>query len=295
MKDKNDMVFQRFDHIILIILSLLVVFPLTLLVMSSISAEADIIQTGYNLWPKKFDFSAYQYIFSEGSIFHSYIVTIMVTIIGTTLSILVTTSISYTLTIKELPGRNIISFLILFTMLFSGGLVPSYMMWTKMFHIKNTIWALLFPSLLCSAFHVMITKSYFQESIPKEIPESARIDGISEFGIYFRMILPLSVPIIATIGFMKALMYWNDWTNSLYYITDKRLVGVQALLNNMLTDVQYLMQSMDSSMIATDETAVPSLTLRTAIAVIGMLPMVIAYPFFQKYYLKGLTIGAVKG
>lgn len=295
MKDKSDVRFQRFDHIILGILSLLVLIPLVLLVMSSMSPEADIIQHGYTMWPARFDLSAYRYIFSEGSIFHSYLVTILVTVIGTTLSIFVTTSISYTLTIKDLPGRSVISFLILFTMLFSGGLVPSYMMWTKMFHIKNTIWALLFPSLLCSAFHVMITRSYFAESIPKEIPESARIDGISEFGIYFRMILPLSVPIIATIGFMKALMYWNDWTNSLYYITDKRLVGVQALLNNMLTDVQYLMQSMDSSMIATDETAVPSLTLRTAIAVIGMLPMVIAYPFFQKYYLKGLTIGAVKG
>ena len=141
----------------------------------------------------------------------------------------------------------------------------------------------------------MITRTYFQNNIPKEVLESARIDGMSEFGIFFKIVLPLSVPIIATIGFMNALMYWNDWKNSLYFITDKNLVGVQALLNNMLTNVQYLAQSMDASSIATDMTNIPTLGIRMAVAVVGMLPMIALYPFFQKYYMKGLTIGAVKG
>jgi putative aldouronate transport system permease protein len=141
----------------------------------------------------------------------------------------------------------------------------------------------------------MITRSYFQNNIPGEILESARIDGMTEFGILFKIVLPLSTPIIATIGFMRALMYWNDWTNSLYYITDKNLVSIQALLNNMLTNAQYLAQSMDASMVATDSANVPSLTLRMAVAVVGMLPMIALYPFFQKYYMKGLTVGAVKG
>ncbi len=227
--------------------------------------------------------------------FHSYLVTIFVTLAGTAVSVVITTMISYTLTVPGLPGKRILSFYVLFTMLFSGGLVPSYMMWCNMFHIKNTIWALLIPSLLCSAFHIMITRTYFQNNIPQEILESARIDGMTEFGIFFKIVLPLSVPILATIGFMKALMYWNDWTNSLYYITDKKLVGIQALLNNMLTNAQYLAQSMDASMVATDAAAIPSLTLRMAIAVVGMLPMIVLYPFFQKYYMKGLTVGAVKG
>lgn len=292
---KKDTGFQIIAHLSLFILCFLVVFPLALLIMSSISQEQDIIKFGYSLVPKKFDFTAYRYIFQEGSIFHSYLVTIFIAVVGTTVSVIITTMISYTLTVPGLPGKGLLSFYVLFTMLFSGGLVPSYMMWTNIFHIKNTIFALLIPSLLCNAFHILITRSYFQNNIPKEILESARIDGMTEFGIFFKVILPLSTPIIATIGFMKVLMYWNDWTNSLYYITDKQLVGIQALLNNMLKNAQYLAQSSDASMVITDAANIPSLTLRMAIAVVGMIPMIILYPFFQKYYMKGLTVGAVKG
>jgi putative aldouronate transport system permease protein len=292
---KKDTGFQIMDHIIMVILCIMVIFPLALLIMASLSAESDVIKYGYSLIPIKIDLTAYKYIFGEGSIFHSYFITIIVTLIGTVVSVIITTMLAYTLTVPGLPGKNILSFYVLFTMLFSGGLVPSYMMWSNIFHIKNTIWALLIPNLMCSAFHIMITRSYFQTSIPKEILESARIDGMNEFGIFFKIVLPLSTPIIATIGFMKALMYWNDWTNSLYYITDKKLVGIQALLNNMLTNAQYLSQSMDASMVATDAATIPSLTLRMAIAVVGMLPMIVLYPFFQKYYMKGLTLGAVKG
>ena len=292
---KRDTGFQAAAHIIMIILSLIVIFPLVLLIMSSISQESDILKYGYSIIPKALDFTAYKYIFGEGSVFNSYFITITVTIIGTVIGVIMTTMISYVLTVPGLPGKRFLSFYILFTMLFSGGLVPSYMMWTKIFSIKNTIWALLVPSLLCSAFHIMITRTYFQQNVPKEVLESARIDGMTEFGIFFKIVLPLSVPIIATIGFMKALMYWNDWTNSLYYITDKKLVGIQALLNNMLTNVQYLSKSMDASSIATDTTNIPTLGIRMAVAVVGMIPMIILYPFFQKYYMKGLTVGAVKG
>jgi len=292
---KRDTGFQAAAHIIMIILSLIVIFPLVLLIMSSISQESDILKYGYSIIPKALDFTAYKYIFGEGSVFNSYFITITVTIIGTVIGVIMTTMISYVLTVPGLPGKRFLSFYILFTMLFSGGLVPSYMMWTKIFNIKNTIWALLVPSFLCSAFHIMITRTYFQQNVPKEVLESARIDGMTEFGIFFKIVLPLSVPIIATIGFMKALMYWNDWTNSLYYITDKKLVGIQALLNNMLTNVQYLSKSMDASSIATDTTNIPTLGIRMAVAVVGMIPMIILYPFFQKYYMKGLTVGAVKG
>ena len=292
---RKDTGFQIFAHVFMIMLGITVVFPMALLIMSSLTSESVTIKYGYAKVPKNIDFTSYKFIFGEGSIFHSYMVTVFVTIVGTVLSVIVTTMVSYTLTVPGLPGKRILSFFILFTMLFSGGLVPSYMMWSNIFHIKNTIWALLLPFLLCSAFHIMITRTYFQNNIPKEVLESARIDGMSEFGIFFKIVLPLSVPIIATIGFMNALMYWNDWKNSLYFITDKNLVGVQALLNNMLTNVQYLAQSMDASSIATDMTNIPTLGIRMAVAVVGMLPMIALYPFFQKYYMKGLTIGAVKG
>ncbi len=292
---KNDRGFQIFANIILIILGVSVIFPILLLFMASISAESDIMKYGYSLVPKHIDFTSYKFIFSEGSVFHAYFITIIVTLVGTLASIIVTTMISYTLTVPGLPGKRIISFYVLFTMLFSGGLVPSYMSWCNLFHIKNTIWALIFPFVFVSAFHIMITRTYFQNNIPQEILESARMDGLSEFGIFFTMVLPLSKPIIATIGFMKALMYWNDWKNSLYFITDKNLVSIQALLNNMLTNVQYLSQSMDASLGATDTVNIPTLGIRMAIAVVGMIPMVVLYPFFQKYYMEGLTVGAVKG
>ena len=291
---RKDTGFQILAHVVMIILGILVVFPLALLIMSSISSEADIMKYGYSIFPKNFDFTSYNYIFGEGSIFHSYFITIIVTLIGTIISVVITTMISYTLTVPGLPGKGILSFYVLFTMLFSCGLVPSYMMWTSMFHVKNTLTALIVPFMLCNAFHIMITRTYFANNIPKEILESARIDGMTEFGIFFKIVLPLSTPIIATIGFMKALMYWNDWKNSLYFITDKQYVGIQALLNNMLTNVQYLSQSADASSIATD-TNIPTLGIRMAVAVVGMIPMVALYPFFQKYYMKGLTVGAVKG
>lgn len=292
---KKDTGFQVAAHMIFLILCALIIFPILLLVTSSVTPEAEIIKTGYALFPKNIDWTAYQFIFGEGSVFRSYFITISATLFGTVLSVVITTMVSYTLTVPGLPGKGILGFYIMFTMLFSGGLVPSYMMWSSIFHIKNTFAALIFPSLLCSAFHVMITRTYFANNIPKEILESGRIDGMGEFGIFFRLVLPLSKPILATIGFMKALQYWNDWTNSLYYITDKKLVGIQALLNNMLTNAQYLAQSMDPSTIAADSGNIPTLAMRMAIAVVGMIPMIILYPFFQKYYLEGLTIGAVKG
>ncbi len=294
MMVKKDTGFQILAHVAMIVMGIMVVFPLALLVMSSITSEADIMKYGYSIFPRNLDFTSYRYIFGEGSIFHSYLITIVVTLVGTVVSVVITTMISYTLTVPGLPGKGLLSFYVLFTMLFSGGLVPSYMMWTSIFHVKNTMTALVVPFMLCNAFHIMITRTYFANNIPKEILESARIDGMTEFGIFFKIVLPLSTPIIATIGFMKALMYWNDWKNSLYFITDKEYVGIQALLNNMLTNVQYLSQSADASSVAL-ETNLPTLGIRMAVAVVGIIPMAVLYPFFQKYYMKGLTVGAVKG
>ncbi len=279
---KNDKGFQILAHVVLILMAVLVIFPILLLFMASVSAESDIIKYGYSLVPKHIDLTSYKFIFSEGSVYHAYLITIVVTLFGTVAGVIVTTMISYTLTVPGLPGKQLLSFYVLFTMLFSGGLVPSYMSWCNLFHIKNKLWALVFPFIFVSAFHIMITRTYFQNNIPQEILESARMDGLSEFGIFFRMVLPLSKPIIATIGFMKALMYWNDWKNSLYFVTDKQFVSIQALLNNMLTNVQYLSQSMDASLGATDMVNIPTLGIRMAIAVVGMLPMVALYPFFQK-------------
>lgn len=178
-------------------------------------------------------------------------------------------------------------------MLFSGGLVPSYMMWTQMFHIKNTFAALLFPNLLTNGFIIMMMRSYFQTSIPGEVLESARIDGAGEFTVLWSIVLPMSKPILATIGLMSAISYWNDWNNNLYYITEPTLNSIQGLLNRMLTNAQYLKQAASYGNVGTS--TVPTTSLRMAVVVMGVLPLMAAYPFFQQYFVKGMNLGAVKG
>jgi len=178
-------------------------------------------------------------------------------------------------------------------MLFSGGLVPSYMMWTQMFHIKNTVWAYIFPGLLANGFFIMIMKSYFETNIPKELLESARVDGAGEFRTLIQIVLPISLPIIATIGLMSGMAYWNDWSNGLYYVTDKKLNTVQVFLNNMLNNAQQLDKVSGGHNL--DMNSLPTTAVRMAVAVAGVVPLMCVYPFFQKYFIKGMTVGAVKG
>ena len=167
------------------------------------------------------------------------------------------------------------------------------MMWTQTFHIKNTFLALLLPNLVTNGFIIMMMRSYFQANIPKEGLESARMDGARETFILFRIVIPMSLPIMATIGLMSGISYWNDWNNNLYYITEPRLNSIQGLLNRMLTNVQYLKQA--GTMGSVGSNTVPTTSVRMAVAVLGVLPILCIYPFFQKYFVKGMTIGAVKG
>ena len=179
-------------------------------------------------------------------------------------------------------------------MLFNGGLVPTYIMYVKTLHIKDTIWGLIFPGLLMSGFMVMLVRNYFENSIPEELYEAARIDGASEFYNFFHIALPLSVPILATVGLMSGISYWNDWQNGLYYLSNKskNLYMIQNILNNINENVAYLASNAQAGVSLSD---IPTTTVRMAIAVVGILPIIIVYPFFQKYFAKGLTMGAVKG
>ena len=179
-------------------------------------------------------------------------------------------------------------------MLFNGGIVPSYIMWTQIFHLKNNILALIIPGLLMNAFNVILVKNYFAQNIPMELIEAARMDGAGEFKIFFKIVLQLSLPIMATIGLFVGIAYWNDWTNGLYYITNTKLYSLQNLLNRILQDVQFLASN---STVAQSGAIVemPTVGVRMAISVIGVVPILVLYPFFQKYFVKGITIGAVKG
>lgn len=282
----------------MIALCVICIIPFLLIVISSFTEESTLMMNGYSFFPKKWSTYAYTYILGGGghNVIHGYFVSIGITIVGTTLSILMTTLFAYPLSRKDLPLRNVFAFFVFFTMLFNGGLVPSYMMWTRVFHIKNTYAALLFPSLLMNAFYVIMMRTYFSTTIPEELIEAARLDGGSEITILWKVIAPLSKPMVATLAFMIGLGYWNDWMNGLYYVTDTTYFSIQNILNRMLQDVQFL-----STAAATQASMgnivsnLPTTGIRMSVAVVGLLPIMIIYPFFQKYLVKGIMIGGVKG
>ncbi|MDO5541072.1 MAG: carbohydrate ABC transporter permease [Eubacteriales bacterium] len=281
-------------NIIFVILVVMAVAPLVILISSSFTDEAELLQSGYNFWPKKFSLGAYEYLFrSSNKLVRACVVTVIVTAAGTFINVMLTILFAYPLSRKELPFRSFFSFYVFFTMLFNGGLVPVYMMWTQTFGIKNTIWALIIPRLMMNAFYIIMMRSFFQSSIPDSLIEAARIDGGGEFCILFKIVMPLSKPMIATISLMVGLGYWNDWTNSLYFVTDESLFSIQAMLNTILTNIQFLATSAGS--VGGAAVTLPSAGVRMAIAVVGAVPVLCVYPFFQKYFVKGIVVGGVKG
>ena len=250
---------------------------------------------GYSFFPKKFSLGAYEYLMHKGEdIFRAYGITLLITVVGTIVSLIITPLLAYPISRRDFKARNGFAFFVFFTMLFNGGIVPSYIMWTQIFHLKNNILALIIPGLLMNAFNVILVKNYFAQNIPMELIEAARMDGAGEFKIFFKIVLQLSLPIMATIGLFVGIAYWNDWTNGLYYITNTKLYSLQNLLNRILQDVQFLASN---STVAQSGAIVemPTVGVRMAISVIGVVPILVLYPFFQKYFVKGITIGAVKG
>lgn len=288
--------FQIAAHIIMIALTICCLFPFLLLIISSFTDESTLIREGYSIFPSKLGLQSYTYLLRNiAKIGRAYGITILVTFVGTATSMMMTILMAYPLSRRELYGRNILAFFVFFTMLFNGGLVPTYIMYTRYLHIKNTLWALLIPSLLVNAFYVIMMRTYFTTNIPDAVIEAARIDGAGEWRTLFSVVLPLSGPMIATLALLIGLGYWNDWKNGLYYLTDSRLYSIQNMLNQMLKDVQFLKSGADASAAADLTQDMPCVGIKMAIAVIGALPVMVVYPFFQKYFVKGITIGAVKG
>lgn len=287
--------FRIFVGAVMALLVVICLFPFLILFVASFTAEEALIANGYSLFPEQFGLDAYRYLFKNAEmILRSYGVTIAVTVMGTALGLSISLLLAYGLSIKNLPFRNAIAFFLFFTMLFNGGTVPSYMIWTQVFHIKNTMAALIFPRLLVFAFYVIVSRTYFQSNIPEEIKEAAKIDGASEFQIFGKVVLPMAVPIVVSIGLMIGISYWNDWINGLYYVTDTKLYSIQQFLNRMLQDARFLTTNTSGVEMITNGT-VPTNGLKMAIAAIGAVPIMVLLPFFQKYYVKGLTLGAVKG
>lgn len=286
--------YQLVIHILLVFVTLCMMVPLLLLFLSSITDEKILIANGYSFFPEKFSLDAYRYIVQQAdTIWRAYGITIAVTVAGTSGSLLLASLMAFPLSIRELPARGVLSFFVFFTMLFSGGLVPSYIMWTTMFGIRNTIFAYIFPNFLLSAFNVILVRTYFQSSIPAELYEAAKIDGAGYLGIYWKIVLPLGKPILVTVGLFCGLNYWNDWTNGLYYISDPKLLSIQTLLNRMVLDIKALTANSAASSGALLQ--IPQVSIRMAIAFVAILPILVVYPFLQKYFASGIMLGAVKG
>lgn len=297
MEKRKISVFEVISIIVLLLMAAICIIPFALMISASFTDNATVAVSGYSFIPRKFSLEAYQYLWKEGlKILRSIGISFMVTGIGTLSSIVITLLLAYPLSRKDYPLEKITTILVFFTMLFNGGMVPTYLVYTKLFHINNTYWAMIIPNLLVNGFYVMLTRTYIRNSIPVEILEAARIDGMGEFKILFKMIFPLSTPIIATVGLLVGVSYWNDWYNALLYIREEEMYSLQVLLSKILQNAQFLATnvSMGGYITGTSST-VPSTTVRMAIAVVGTVPILIIYPFFQKYFEKGLLVGAVKG
>jgi putative aldouronate transport system permease protein len=273
------------------------IFPLLLVFMVSITNDNTISLNGYSIFPEKISFYAYQYIFSDSTqLVRSYIITIVVTIIGTIVSLLITSLYAYPLSKKDFKHKNFFAFIVYFTMLFNGGLVPWYMVYSKFLNLKDTIWVLIIP-LLITPFYLLMMRTFFSTTIPDSITESAKIDGAGEYRIFFGIILPLSKPVLATVAMFNTLGYWNDWYTSLIFISDNKTVSLQFLMYKMMNTINYLADMSSRSGAQNTQTIanLPTQTVRMAMCILAIGPIVLAYPYFQKYFIKGLTIGAVKG
>ena len=293
MYTKSEKRFQIVINIIMTVLTVITAIPFLLLLSASLTANQNIIVDGYSLIPGEFSLEGYVYIWMQrAQIFRAYGVTILVTLIGVLIGLSMTMLYGYALSRPQFPGKKFFSFYLFFTMLFNGGLVPTYILYTRTLHVKNTIWGLIRPGLLMGAVNGILVRSFIQSTVPEALVEAAEIDGAGQFQTFFKIVLPISKPIVATVGLFIGVGYWNSWQNGLYYITDNTLYSIQQLLYAMMKNIEYLASNAVGSM---SNVGLPTSTLRMAIAMVGLLPILIIYPFIQKYFVKGIAIGAVKG
>ena len=278
------------------ILAALCIVPFLFVLIISLTSESSLQANGYRFWPEEWSLEAYKYILESGSnIIRAYGVTIVVTITGTILGLIIMTTYAYALSRKNFAYRKFFTKLIFIPMLFSGGMVSSYLVVTRFLGLKNNILALILP-ICVSSFHIIILRTFFKTTVPDAIIESAKIDGASEFLLFLRIVLPISLPAIATIALFLTLGFWNDWFNAMLYIDKNSLIPLQYLLIKLETSIEFLVNNSQSiGLNATEAVSkMPKETVKMAIVVITTLPIIFAYPFFQKYFVSGLTVGAVK-
>lgn len=285
-----------FLEILFIFLALLCIIPFILIVVISFTDEKSLIEYGFRFIPYKLSIASYLFLWKEKAmIIRAIIISIGITSIGTVIGLFLATSMGYSLSRNKYRLKSFLTFIIFIPMIFNGGIVASFVVNTKLLGLQNSYLALILPICL-SSFNIILARSYFQTSIPDSLIESAQIDGANQFKIFFEIVLPLSKPMLATIALFLSFGYWNDWFQASLYITDSSKLPLQAVLNNIQSNVEYLAKNPEVGLTAQQYAAsLPTESTRMAIAVIIILPIALAYPFFQKYFISGLTVGAVKG
>lgn len=277
--------------------SLMFILPFVLIIAASFTDEQALLAQGYRLIPAEFSTEAYKYVFrNPRQLIDSYKITIIYSIAATFLGVVVMSMLAYPLSKPNYKYKKILTFFIFFTMLFSGGLIPTYIWLTRYLHMGDTIWVYILPNLV-NAFHVIVIRTFFQ-GLPQSLTEAAKIDGASELKTFFTIVIPLSKPVIATISLLTLLARWNDWNTALIYIKSTNLYSLQYLLQKILREVEFVKNMAESTPIAgidMDASTLPSETMRFAMCMVAAGPMLVVFPFFQKYFAKGLTVGAVKG
>ncbi len=280
-------------HIIFLIMVLMYIVPFLMVISVSFTDEMSLIVDGYRLWPAKFSTKAYEMIFSAPTqIINSYRTTIIFTAVATFLAILIMGVMAYPLSRSNYKHRKFVTVLVLITMLFNAGMVPNYLLIVKYLKLNNTIWVYILPGLV-GAYNLIVIRTNYR-SLPKELTESAKIDGASEIRICFQIVMPLCKPVLASIGFLFMVNKWNDWMNSMLYITKPQLYSLQYMLQRILNEAAYLKQMAEAGTLMGGE-VFPTESFRYAMALVAAGPVLCIFPFFQKYFAKGMTIGSVKG
>lgn len=281
-------------YIFLFLICLICIIPIITVISISFSSDLQIAKEGYGILPKGFTLDAYKYVFKDASaIFRSYGVTIVVTLMGLVLGLLLNSLIAYVLSRRDYAYRKQLTIFLIIPMVLNGGLVPTYIWMTKYLHMKNTIWAMLLPLLIVPWF-IILLRTFFSE-IPSSLMEAATVDGAGELTIFFKIVLPLAKPALATVGMFITLNYWNDWFQPLMYIDNRELYNLQYRLYILMRDVQEMLKNSAISGMGMSIADMPTESMRMAMCVIAAGPMLMVFPFFQKYFVKGLTVGGVKG
>jgi putative aldouronate transport system permease protein len=288
----DKVVFKAVAYPAVILFALLCLLPFWLIIASSFESETMIVKHGFTMWPRQLSIDSYRIALENPmAILRAYGVTILITIIGTTLGVFFNTMTGYVLSRKDFPWKNGVSYFFFFTTLFNGGLVPWYILVVNYLHMKNTLFALIFPGMI-SVWHILLVKG-FMKGIPFEITESAIIDGAGDFRIFLKFIVPLSKPVIATITLFAALYHWNDWYNCMLFISNTKMYTLQYFLHNLIESARAVREMLTDSQ--TDVGMIPIESMKMSLTIIVTGPIVFLYPLIQRYFLSGLTIGAVKG